>query len=119
MTAAKISLFTCLKRGAFDKCPRCGKGHLFREWGLLEARCPNCALAFEENEGDTWGFMYFSTGFLTGLFILGMFLVKPANRTLGFAVVIVLSLTTMFGTQKIRKGMAVGFDYWVRQGTNP
>ncbi len=112
----KVSPWTAFRRGARGLCPRCGQGKLFKSWDLLESKCSECGLVYEENPGDTWGFMYVSTGFITGLFIIGMFLIRPAQRWLGIAVVAGLSLAVMLGTQGLRKGIAVAMDFLLRQG---
>jgi len=111
----KISLGTAVGRGARGLCPRCGRGKIFKSWGLMHRECPECGLLFEEHEGDTWGFMYVSTGLITGLFIIGMFLIRPSNRWIGLGAVIVLSVLAMMGTQAIRKGIAVALDFKLRE----
>ena len=110
-----ISLSKAVGRGARGLCPRCGQGKIFRSWGLMHHECPSCGLLYEEHEGDTWGFMYVSTGFITGLFIIAMFLVRPSNRWIGLGAVVVLSVAAMIGTSGIRKGIAVGLDYKLRE----
>ena len=42
-----------LWRGARRKCPRCGAGHVFRNWFNMVDRCPRCALRFDR-ESDFW-----------------------------------------------------------------
>ena len=42
-----------LWRGVRRKCPRCGAGHVFRNWFTMVDRCPRCALRFER-ESDFW-----------------------------------------------------------------
>ena len=115
MKPGRVSLLIALGRGARGLCPRCGQGRLFRSWDLLQPQCSHCSLKYEENEGDSWAFMYISTGFITGLFIVGMFLLKPENRYLGFIVVAVLSILVMVGTIPFRKGIAVALDFWLRR----
>jgi uncharacterized protein (DUF983 family) len=109
-----IPWYTAIGRGIRKTCPRCGQGSLFQSWGELAPKCPSCDLVFEENPGDTWAFMYVSTAFLTGIFIIGMFLVKPANRWLGIITVAAFSLAAMLGTYQRRKGIAVALDFLLR-----
>jgi uncharacterized protein (DUF983 family) len=114
MTTRRNKILLSLSFGARRLCPRCGEGKLFQGWGDLKLSCEHCHLAFEENSGDTWAFMYASTAFITGLFIWGMWFIHPTNRWLGMAVVIILSISTMLGTIPIRKGLAVALDYLFR-----
>ena len=109
-----LSWWVAIGRGIRERCPRCGQGRLFQAWGQLAPKCQHCGLVFEENTGDTWAFMYVSTAFLTGIFIIGMFLVKPANRWLGIGAVAILSLAAMLGTYQRRKGIAVALDFLLR-----
>ncbi|MEO7003332.1 MAG: DUF983 domain-containing protein [Ktedonobacterales bacterium] len=48
-----------LWRGVCLRCPRCGKGKLFRHWYTLtmEHRCSNCGWVFEREEGYWTGAM--------------------------------------------------------------
>jgi uncharacterized protein (DUF983 family) len=40
-----------LGRGIRKRCPRCGRGRLFRRWFSIVERCPGCGLRFEREEG--------------------------------------------------------------------
>jgi hypothetical protein len=57
--------------------------------------------------------MYMSTAALTGLLVIGMFLVQPANKTLGRWVVAFLAIAVMFGTLPFRKGMAIAWEVYL------
>jgi uncharacterized protein (DUF983 family) len=53
----KPPIFPILKRGLRRRCPRCGKGPLFRNFLKLWDRCPVCNLQYQTNFGDTWMFI--------------------------------------------------------------
>ncbi len=114
MKTPASQILSMISYGIRGLCPRCGKGKLFQGWGDLKKSCENCSLIFEENPGDTWAFMYASTAFITGLFILGMWFIRPANHWLGIGFVAILSIAAMLGTITIRKGLAVALDYLLR-----
>lgn len=40
-----------LTRGLTRRCPNCGGRHIFRRWFEMRARCPECGLYFEREEG--------------------------------------------------------------------
>ena len=40
-----------LKRALLLRCPRCGKGRVFRRWFTSYERCSVCQLVFEREEG--------------------------------------------------------------------
>ena len=44
-------------RALLLRCPRCGKGKLFRRWFKMYERCPVCQLVFEPEEGYYTGAM--------------------------------------------------------------
>jgi uncharacterized protein (DUF983 family) len=67
-----------LTRGLRKRCPRCGRGRLFRTWFSMVEQCPGCGLRFEREEGYWVGGMIvnfavtelaFAIVFATGLAI--------------------------------------------------
>jgi len=86
----------------------------------IHPTCSVCGLHFAgAREGDTWAWMYFSTAFMTGWVILGMFLYRPESIILGLVIVILAALGLMFGTLPFRKGLAFAMDYWIELKTDP
>ncbi len=107
-------LSTCLGRGLRRRCPQCGEGKLFQTWGLLRESCDRCSLSLALKEENTWFFMYMSTAGITGIFILTMLLMTPPeHKGIAKIVVGVLSLAVFVFTHEPRKGMAIGFEYWL------
>jgi uncharacterized protein (DUF983 family) len=51
-------------RGVTRRCPRCGRGKLFRRWTRIAARCPRCGVELERGEGFTLGVMTVNLGVL-------------------------------------------------------
>ena len=84
---------------------------MFAGWMKVEEACGNCGLVFEPSEGNSWWFMYFTTAFVTGLVIIGMLLLPPANIWVGRSVVLVVSLGLYFVSFPFRKGLALAIDY--------
>lgn len=108
-----METFSILGRGIRGRCPQCGEGRLFEGWVNLVSECPICGLKLASREGDTWAFMYISTAFITGLFVLAMLWVLPADLALGRFLVAAAALVFFLATWPPRKGFAVAFDYWV------
>ena len=52
-----MGFFTALKRSFLLRCPRCGKGHLFKGVFTMHQRCPVCNYKFEREEGYYTGAM--------------------------------------------------------------
>ena len=46
-----------LIRGAFLRCPRCGRGKLYRKWYTMFDKCGYCGWRFEREEGYWTGAM--------------------------------------------------------------
>lgn len=109
--APRDSLLTLVRRGACKRCPACGIGRLYDQWHDLREECAHCGLLFEPGAGDTWFFMYMTTGGITGVLIVLMLLVRPENLWLGRIVVLVCAIVTLFVTLPHRKGIAVALDY--------
>ena len=117
MKKTKENLYI-LRRGLGRRCPQCGKSRLFTGWWQLEDSCPHCGLQIASRESDTWAFMYLSTAFITGLFILSMFLVFPKSLWLGRAIVAVAALFLFVLSAPYRKGLAIALDYLVELRLN-
>ena len=48
----KRDLWTAMKRGFRSRCPRCGKGRLFRAFLKSDGHCPVCDLDFTPHRAD-------------------------------------------------------------------
>lgn len=108
-------LMRTLFRGLRGLCPRCGRGKLYHHWYRLRSNCENCHLTFIKDAIDILAFMYISTAFITGLFILGMFIFIPANKMLGTATLVLLAVGLIVGTLPYRKGVAIALDFWIEE----
>ena len=52
-----MGFFTALQRAFLLRCPRCGKGKLFKGVFAMNKRCPVCNYKFEREEGYYTGAM--------------------------------------------------------------
>ena len=57
MESRRAPIFATLLRGFRKRCPRCGKGRLFRHWYTLHERCNACHLKYETADGSTSAFL--------------------------------------------------------------
>lgn len=119
MTHPDVKPSTVILRGLKKRCPRCGLGRLFASWYTLHTRCDRCHLEIEPRDGDTFGFMYLTTAFFTGIILLVMWFVRPDNILLAQSIILVTALTLMIGTLPNRKGLALAVDYLVRCKMSP
>lgn len=111
MEHGPIAFRQALVRGWRRRCPRCGEGPLFGRWNHLRECCPICGLEYEPLEGNSWWFMYYSTAMLTGVIVILMFLIRPANLWLGRLVVFATALVLIVLSLPYRKGIALAIDY--------
>lgn len=68
-----ISFWTLLKRILFVRCPRCGKGKLFRRGFTMYEHCPVCHLVYEREEGfytGAWAINLIISELLVAAFIV-------------------------------------------------
>lgn len=112
---AAPSRLRVLVRGLRKRCPRCGRGRLFSRWYTLHDRCAQCALEYEPADGATWAFMYLSTAFLTGLFIVAMLLTTPTRVWLARSILFPAALVVIVGSLPRRKGLAVAVEYLIEK----
>ena len=52
VTIEKRDIWTAMKRGFFGRCPRCGKGKLFRAFLKVDDHCSECGLDFTPHRAD-------------------------------------------------------------------
>jgi uncharacterized protein (DUF983 family) len=51
-TGEKRDVWTAFKRGLRGRCPRCGKGKLFRAFLKVDGHCPACGLDLSPHRAD-------------------------------------------------------------------
>ncbi len=93
------------------RCPRCSHDTLYQRWNVFKRRCGTCGYGFEEREGNCWFFLYSTTAALTGLFLISMFVWKPANMLFGRIIVGIAAVVVIPLTLPVRKGIALALEY--------
>ncbi|HSR66690.1 MAG TPA: DUF983 domain-containing protein [Acidobacteriota bacterium] len=103
-----------LRRGWAKRCPRCGRGHIFKRWFTPHEECGECGLRFQPAPGDTWGFWVIGDRiFVAGPMIilyLG-FTPEPYLYRIFFLLVIV---AVFLLTMPVRLSICIGLDYLSR-----
>lgn len=112
-TSATISLPRTVLRGMRMRCPRCGVGRIFESFFRLRPTCDRCELDVARRSADTWAPMYLSTAGLTGVVIVGMLLLRPANLVLGRFTLAAAATAAIVLTLPPRKGAAIALNYFV------
>ena len=113
------SFWMSIGRGLRKKCPNCGIDPLFSGFGDLKRSCAECHLKYEQNEGDTWAFMYITTAMITGLFLIVLLWIWPPQSWLGRSFLGLSALGVFWVTWPARKGVAVALDYWLARRMEP
>lgn len=109
---SRRSIWPLLIRGAKKRCPRCGVARLFLSWYTLHEVCPHCGVALPfDRRGDTWAFMYVTTAMITGFFLVGLFIFRPAQTRPGQLLVLLAALVVIVGSLPMRKGIAIAIEY--------
>lgn len=106
-----------IARGLRKRCPRCGESPLYDGWYGLRERCTACGLSFHDADGNSWAFMYLSTGFFTGVILIVMLLVTPPSLVVGRIVLIAVCLVVFFLLLPRRKGFVLAVNYLVDRST--
>jgi uncharacterized protein (DUF983 family) len=60
-----ITYGTAVQRALGLRCPRCGEGHLFRNWFSMNETCAHCGLRYERAPGYFLGSAYVNYGFIS------------------------------------------------------
>lgn len=107
-----------IRRGVRRRCPRCGQGHLFRDWYTRNERCNGCDLEYEPLTGNSWWCIYFTTAFFTGLIIIGMVPATPDNHWIGRGLVLAAWTVCILASIPYRKCVAIAIDFYTERGTD-
>lgn len=118
MNNSSPSLSVALRRGLRTLCPRCGKGKLYTRWMVLVDQCPECSCEIKGREGDCWAFLFASTAFITGIFLLIILFTDVSQLLLGQILVGVGAGSSLLLTLPVRKGIAIAIDYVLEQRHN-
>ena len=113
-----MPLFTALGRGLRCRCPRCGVGALYRRLYQELDRCPACGVDYGWYTGEVLGFLYLSTAFVTGLFVIAMLLWQPPSLWLGRLTIVPLALVAYVVTSPFRKGAALALKMTLERATS-
>ncbi len=109
-----------LKRALLLRCPRCGKGKVFRRWFTTYERCSVCQFVFEREEGFYTGAMAVNlivSELLITAFVIPFSLWAALNPGVPFIpLLIVLSplpVLLPFLFFRHTKSLWIGMVYWL------
>ncbi|WP_428306063.1 DUF983 domain-containing protein [Lacipirellula sp.] len=100
-------------RGMRLRCPRCGKGAIFRGWFTMNQRCPECGRLFDRAPGYLLGSIYFNYGVTAVLVVIAYFSLYFTETLSGKQL---LWLLTAFGVVfplwffRYARGLWIAFD---------
>jgi len=103
-----------ISRGLRMRCPRCGKGRIFRRWWTYTEyrECTRCGLVYDQR-GESLAFMYLSTAFLTGVMFIVLITWPPRGSLWTYRIGLVAGALTLYGvTMPVRKGLAIALNYF-------
>ncbi len=102
-----------VRRALRLRCPRCGKGPIFRRWYTYSehAACPACGLVYDVR-GESLAFMYLSTAFITGLFFVVLVTMPPRNLEAYRFGLVGAALAAYLATMPVRKALASALKYF-------
>jgi uncharacterized protein (DUF983 family) len=82
----EISYGTAASRALKLRCPRCGRGPLFKNFITMYDRCPECSLKYERAPGYFLGSTYVNYGFMaittTSMYMALHYGAEISNETL-------------------------------------
>jgi uncharacterized protein (DUF983 family) len=107
-------LLKTLKHGARGKCPRCGKGALFRRWIEAHDRCTSCGLLYQRNYGDTWMFWIITDRIPLFIGIVAVYFGFRTSTWVTIGAFFCALVLPLIATIKPRMGIAIALDYLSR-----
>jgi uncharacterized protein (DUF983 family) len=114
MTESLPGLKVLVARGLRRRCPRCGKGAVFRRWFKVREQCDFCGLKYLENQGDLWGVLLFTDRVLFIVPLITLFFIGRGAGSIWpylFGIFLVIALVLTFPH---RIGVTIALDYRIR-----
>ncbi|MCB9853208.1 MAG: DUF983 domain-containing protein [Phycisphaerales bacterium] len=104
-----------LRRALRRQCPHCGGGPIFRTFYTMHDACSGCGMNFDQSDGNTWFFMYFTSGGVIGVCFLILFFWRPQPANLPWVSALMISgaLATLLLTLPFRKSLGMALDYLI------
>jgi uncharacterized protein (DUF983 family) len=97
---AQLSYGTAASRALKLRCPRCGKGPLFKNFFVMYEHCPECSLKYERAPGYFLGSTYVNYGFMMVTMIPAYFalhyLADISNETLAIPLLVYCVIMPLF-----------------------
>jgi len=91
---------TLLLRALRLRCPRCGRGKLFKGWFRMHDHCPECDLLINRTGGYYLGSIYINYGVTVWIttisFIVGRLYFQLPGKPLGWSLVVFCLIFPMF-----------------------
>ena len=109
------TLWTVAWRGLKRRCPRCGRGPLFRKWFTLYDDCSVCGLAIQPKPGDTWGFWVVGDRIFVAGTMIALYLGFTPQEWIWRLTFLAAVVAFFFLTMPARMGLCVGLDYLSRR----
>ena len=105
-----------LLRGIRRRCPRCGKGKLFRRYNIMVERCDVCGLKYLQDQGDLFGYLFLidRAVFIAPLIVMIYFRAWVPNQMWFYGLCVVM-LFALFYTLPHRTGMSIALEYLFRR----
>ena len=106
--------FKTYSRSLRLRCPRCGKGKLFRKLFYMLHECPDCELIYEREQGFYLGAIYVSYGITAVITTIGYLVMFLGRITSDFnAKVICTTFAIVFPLLIFRHARSIwlGFDF--------
>ena len=101
---------TALGRGALNRCPACGRTHLFRGWLTVEPSCSACSAPLGEVRADDAPpyFVIFITGHIVVPLLIWLEETRSPPLWVHAAIFIPLTMALVLGLLRPVKGATVG-----------
>ncbi len=110
---AERDLWQAMKRGAINRCPSCGHGHLFSSFVKTHDGCTNCGEAFHHHRADD--LPAYLVILIVGHIVVGAFMGVEATTTLSLwqHLAIWIPVTVVMSLAMLRpiKGAVVGLQW--------
>jgi uncharacterized protein (DUF983 family) len=113
--AKETSYWTALHRAWRLRCPRCGRGRLFKSPISMNPSCAECDLHFEREPGYFLGSIYINyglTALLVTLFYFALFFSGAVSPQTALWIVTAFALVFPIWFFRYARSLWLGFDYF-------
>lgn len=116
------TFMTATARALRLQCPRCGRGHLYRNWLELNRECPECGLPVSHEHGFFIGSIYLNYGATGGVVLILYYFMRTRTDwplSVMIALLLVVGAAVPVIATRWSRALWLNWDYYLGPDREP